>query len=109
MKLLSRSEEIILVAIWRLGENAYGVTIREYVSKVTGYEWDFAAVYIALNKLTKNRYVEKTIAAPTKERGGRRKSLYTISPDGKKALNEIREIQRELWNGIPDVAFNERS
>lgn len=106
MKLLSRSEEIVLIAIWRLEDNAYGVTIRDQVSKVTGYEWDFAAVYVALEKLTKNGYVSKVVAGPTKKRGGRRKSLYSLSLSGKKALKEIREVQRELWDGIPDVAFD---
>ena len=43
MKLLSRSEEIILLAVWRLRENAYGVTIREQVSKATGHDWPFGA------------------------------------------------------------------
>jgi len=106
MKLLSRSEEIILLAIWRLRDNAYGVTIRELASQSTGYQWDFAAVYIALDKLTLKGFVNKSLSEPIKERGGRSKCMYTLSPEGKKALKAIRKVQRSLWEGIPDVAFD---
>jgi DNA-binding PadR family transcriptional regulator len=106
MKLLSRSEEIILLAVWRLRENAYGVTIREQVSKVTGHDWPFGAIYVPLDKLTKKRYVRKTVGEPTAERGGRRKCLYELTSDGRRALKSIRRVQDDLWEGIPDYAFD---
>lgn len=109
MKLLSRSEEIILLAIWRLKDNAYGVTIRELASQSTGYQWDFAAVYITLDKLTAKGFVFKSLSEPTKERGGRSKCMYILSPEGKNALKVIREVQKSLWEGIPDVAFEKRN
>ena len=59
MILLSRSEEIVLVAIWKLGDNAYGVTIREQVSRDTGHEWSFGAIYKPLKQLTHKHYAEK--------------------------------------------------
>ncbi|MCP4727078.1 MAG: PadR family transcriptional regulator [bacterium] len=106
MKLLSRSEEIILLAVWRLRENAYGVTIREQVSKATGHDWPFGAIYVPLDKLTKKRYVRKTMGEPTSERGGRRKCLYELTSDGRNALKSIRQVQDDLWDGIPDYAFD---
>ncbi|MFC1563736.1 PadR family transcriptional regulator [candidate division KSB1 bacterium] len=106
MKLLSRSEEIILLAVWRLRDNAYGVTIREQVSKVTGHEWPFGAIYVPLDKLTRKRYVRKTIGDPTPERGGRRKCLYEVTSEGRRALKSIRQVQDNLWDGISQFAFD---
>jgi DNA-binding PadR family transcriptional regulator len=106
MKLLSRNEEIILLAIWRLKGNAYGVTISEQVSYVTGKDWTFGAVYVPLDKLTQKEFVRKYSSEPTANRGGRSKCLYEITPEGKEALKAIKEVNDALWDGIPGVAFN---
>ncbi|MFC1553840.1 PadR family transcriptional regulator [candidate division KSB1 bacterium] len=97
MKLLSRAEEIILTAVLLLDGNAYGITIRDHIKKVMGWEWSFATIYDPLNKLTKKGFVIKRTGKPTAERGGRRKCLYEITPEGKSALREIREIQERIW------------
>jgi len=106
MKLLSRNEEIILLAIWRLQGNAYGVTICEQVSQVTEHEWTFGAIYVPLDKLTRREYISKKMSQPTTSRGGRSKCLYELSPRGKKALKEIRVVNEALWKGIPRIAFD---
>ena len=106
MKLLSRSEEIVLLAIWRLQGNAYGVTIKDQVSQATGQEWTFGAVYVPLDKLTHKGFVKKSMSKPTSQRGGRSKCLYTLTRDGKEALREIRRVQETLWKDISKVAFD---
>ncbi len=106
MKLLSRSEEIVLLAIWRLQGNAYGVSIREQVSQATGREWTFGAVYVPLDKLNHKGFVNKTLSEPTSQRGGRSKCLYVLTKTGKQALREIRRVQETLWEDIPKVAFD---
>ena len=73
MILLSRSEEIVLLAIWKLEDNAYGVTIREQVSRDTGHDWSFGAVYKPLKKLHHRNFVKRTSSQPCAERGGRSK------------------------------------
>ena len=105
MKLLSRAEEIILVAILRLEGNAYGISIRDYIYKATGTEWSFASIYDPLNKLTNKGYVVKRKGKPTPERGGRHKCLYEITADGKKALAKIHEVHDQIWNGVPRKAL----
>ncbi len=107
MKLLSRSEEIILLAIFRLKDNAYGVTIREQVSEVTGNEWTFGAIYVPLDKLTSKGFVSKMISEPTARRGGRSKCLYELTSAGKTALKQIMEVQEALWRDIPKIAFDQ--
>lgn len=90
MVLLSRSEEIVLLAIWKLNENAYGVTIREQVSKDTGHEWSFGAIYKPLKKLAHRLYVEKRSSEPFAERG----------------VREIRKIYKAVWTEEGELAFN---
>ena len=105
MKLLSRAEEIILITILKLKENAYGITIREEIFNSTGNRWSFASIYDPLNKLTRKAYVEKTMGEPTAERGGRSKCLYRVTADGKSALREIRDVQDSVWSGVDDLVL----
>jgi DNA-binding PadR family transcriptional regulator len=109
MKLLSRSEEIILLAVWRLEGNAFGISIRDQVSEATGYEWTLGAVYVPLDKLTRKGYVSKSHSRPTPQRGGRSKVLYHLTSKGREALKAAREIQTSLWKGIPGHAFEEET
>jgi len=106
MILLSRSEEIVLLAIWKLGDNAYGVTIRDQVSADTGHEWSFGAVYKPLKQLTHKGYVSKNLSEPSAVRGGRRKYLYTITNGGREALKAIRKIHKAIWNDESKLAFD---
>lgn len=105
MNILSRSEEIVLLAVWKLQDNAYGVPIRDQVSRDTRQEWSFGAVYKPLKQLLHKGYVEKNATAPFAERGGRSKYMYTLTPDGRKALREIRKIHQALWTEACEAAF----
>ena len=107
MKLLSRAEEIILTAVLLLSRNAYGITIREHIKKVTGNEWSLASIYDPLNKLTRKEYVKKIEGDPTPERGGRRKILYEITEDGKAALLEMKKVNENVWADISNAALEQ--
>jgi PadR family transcriptional regulator PadR len=106
MILLSRSEEIVLMAVWKLKDNAYGVTIREQVSKDTGHEWSFGAIYKPLKQLTHKHYVEKRKSESSPDRGGRSKYMYTLTREGKEALREIRRIIKSVWTQDSELAFD---
>ncbi len=105
MKMLSRAEEIILLAILQLGDNAYGISIRDFIREATGSEWSLAQIYDPLNRLTHKGYAHKAKGSPSAERGGRHKCLYTITKEGKEALQEIRQMQDSIWNDVPDKAL----
>jgi DNA-binding PadR family transcriptional regulator len=100
MRLLSRSEEIILLAVLKLEGAAYGISIREHIRKATGNEWSFASIYEPLQKLAHKGYVKKRLGKPTPERGGRHKFLYEITKDGKAALVEINKVYKNIWKDI---------
>ena len=106
MKMLSRAEEIILLAILQLKDDAYGISIRDFIKASTGTEWSLAQIYDPLNRLAHKGYVIKSKGSPTPERGGRHKCLYTITKDGKEALQEIRRMQDNIWNNLPDKALS---
>jgi DNA-binding PadR family transcriptional regulator len=104
MKLLSRPEEVYLLAIWKLQANAYAVTIREKLKELTGKTWSFGAVFITLERLTNKKYLKSELSSPTKKRGGRSKRLYSLTDEGKRALIEIRKLQESIWADIPELS-----
>jgi DNA-binding PadR family transcriptional regulator len=106
MKELTKIEEILLLAIWRLKDDAYGVKIRKYVSKIIGKDFSYGNLYSALSQLSKKQYVNKTLGEPTLERRGRRKIYYKVSQEGLRALKMAREMNRKMWEGISDYAFD---
>ena len=101
MKLLSRSEEIVLLAIWKLQGDAYGVTIRQRIFETTGQKWSIGAIYAPLHRLEKKGFVFSIKGEPIAERGGRSKVYYQITSDGRKALAEIKRINEAIWVDMP--------
>lgn len=104
MNLLSRAEEIILLAILRLEGDAYGLSIRDFIHSATRVEWSLAQIYEPLDRLRRKGFVRKFQGAPTPERGGRHKCLYTVTPEGKDALAELRRIHLHLYEGAAKKA-----
>lgn len=106
MKLLSRSEELILLAVLQLAGNAYGVTILEFINEKLNMDWTLGAIYVPLDKLTRKGYINKYMSSPSSERGGRSKCLYELTKKGQEALKEIREVQMTLWAGVNDKTLS---
>ncbi len=100
MDLLTRGEELVLLAVWRLQGNAYTVPIREQLIEVSDKKWSLGSVYEALDRLEKKKYLESYLSEPMKSRGGRSKRIYKHTKDGLKAMIELRNAQNAIWNGI---------
>jgi PadR family transcriptional regulator PadR len=103
MTFLSRIEEILLLAIWKLGDEAYGITIRRQVEKDTGISWLSEAIYAPLSRLKDKVYVESAKAEKSTEMGGRPRIYYRLTPSGLQRLISVQEINRALWYGVPDL------
>ena len=101
MKILSRTEEIILATVWKLQGNAYGVTINEYIRKNTGLNWKFGSIYTPLGRLARKGYVKTLKGAPSPERGGRRKIYFELTEKGKEALLVIQKVNSAIWIDMP--------
>ena len=107
MKFISRSEEYILLAVYRLKPGAYGVTIREQLRTVTGKTWAFGALFVMLSRLEKKGFLESRLADPTPQRGGRSKRYYRLTPEGLRILEEVRRVHQAAWAGISIISPSE--
>ncbi len=101
MKILSRTEELILLAIWRLQENAYCIPIHEHITKLTGENRLLGSIYMPLDRLVKRGFLESFLSDSTPERGGRQKRIYSLTRKGMESLNKARDLQNQMWDGIP--------
>lgn len=108
MKLLSRSEEIVLLSVWKLQGDAYGVTIRENVIQATDCKWSIGAIYAPLHRLVKKGFVRTRKSDPVPERGGRSRIYYEVTPKGRLALLKIKSVHEKLWKKIPALGFDEK-
>lgn len=104
-KVLTRPEELALLAVWRLQPNAYGVTIRKHIMEATRANWSVGAIYDALDRLSEQGHLTTNQADPTPERGGRSKRFYHISRSGYEALVRLRAVNETLWRDLPDLGF----
>lgn len=100
MRILTRSEEYVLLAVWRLQEDAYSLLIRERLTEITGYDWSLGSVFTPLERLTRRRLLTSRLSPETPDRGGRKKRIYQLTPEGKQALAEIRTVGEAMWAGI---------
>jgi PadR family transcriptional regulator PadR len=93
-------ELLMMLAIAGLGEDAYGVTIRETLEARTSRAVTLGAVYKTLGRLESKGLVEVAIAPPTSERGGRRKKMYTLTDEGRAAVRTTLSDLRQLSQGL---------
>ena len=100
MKYLTRQEEIFLLAIWRLEEDAYGVRIRKQVEQMTSKKLSYGALYFTLDQIYKKGYVSRTQGDPTPVRGGCAKIYYHLTNEGRAALKQAHELQQSIWDGV---------
>lgn len=105
MKLLTRPEEFVLLAIWKLQENAYSLPIRKQISKITGYDWSLSSIYTPIERLVKKGLLTSYLTESTPERGGRHKRVYKLTPTGKRALLQIQEVEQKMWAGVTRLAL----
>jgi PadR family transcriptional regulator, regulatory protein PadR len=97
---LGEFEQLILLAILRLGHEAYGVSIREEILACTRREVAPGALYTTLERLERKGMVASTTGAPTPERGGRAKRFYQVTPAGKKLLTAAQHAFQQMLAGL---------
>lgn len=93
-------ELMVLLAVARLEEDAYGVTIRETLEERTSRSVTLGAIYKTLGRLQSKGLVAVTVAPPTAERGGRRKKMYMLTDEGMAAVRTTFSNLRQLAQGI---------
>lgn len=104
MKYLTRQEELILLSVFQLKENAYLVTIREHLKNCSGKNWSVGAVYVPLDRLHSRGYLKIRIGGPTAKRGRNAVKYYSLTNAGVKALTEIKKVNDIMWVGFSESA-----
>ena len=102
-KFISRTEEYVLLSVWRLKDHAYAVTVRKDLVETTSKTWAFGALFVILNRLEKKGFLESRLSDPTPKRGGKSKRYYTLSSQGVKTLAEVKRVHSQVWAGTEDL------
>jgi PadR family transcriptional regulator, regulatory protein PadR len=97
---LGEFEHVVLLAVLRLDQQAYGVTVRREIEACTKREVSIGAVYATLDRLERKGYVQSRAGDPTPERGGRSKRFFRITALGVSAVNRTQRALRSLSQGL---------
>ena len=100
ISILGEFEHVVLLAILRLGDDAYAVAVQNEILRCTGRDVSRGSIYITLDRLETKGYLRSRLADPTPERGGRAKRYYTLRPVAVAALKDSRRALVALWRGL---------
>ena len=102
---LGEFEELVLLTVAVLFDNAYGVAVQKEIKERTGRKVTISTVHVALKRLEKKGFAQSRYSDATPQRGGRKKLLFHVTMAGKNALEINRELRNNLWNDISTTAF----
>jgi DNA-binding PadR family transcriptional regulator len=97
---LGEFEQIVVLAVLRLHDRAYGVTVRREIGSRTGREVSIGAIYATLDRLEAKGYVESQLGEPTPERGGRSKRFFRVTGKGMAALHRTQQAVKNMIKGL---------
>ncbi len=104
--MISRTEEMLLLAVCRLQADAFGLNIRKEMQAVTGKRYSVGGIYTPLDRLVNKGLLKTEDGLPTEARMGRPRRLYRISSAGLEALREAREQHEAMWEGLPKLVLD---
>jgi len=100
---LGEFEEIVLLAVGILGDDAYGVSIRKEIEMQSGRDVNIGAVHTVVHRLEAKGFLKSKFGESTDIRGGKRKRLFLLTAAGLKTLNGSRELRSHMWSQLPAV------
>lgn len=99
-------EEVVLLTVAVLFENAYGISIKEDIETRLNRNVSVGAMRTALDRLEKKGYLKSKFGEATAVRGGKRKRFFEVTKSGKETLEQVMETRKKLWKAIPSLAFD---
>lgn len=105
MKQLSVNSQVVLVAIWWLKDEAYGVRIRDKIKEMTGRTFTFGTLYNTLDHLVQKDLVASRTVQILNQAGGNKRVYYTITKAGLEALRQARELHEAIWKRTYKYSF----
>jgi PadR family transcriptional regulator, regulatory protein PadR len=103
---LGEFEELILTMVAALQDEAYGASITTEIEQRLSREVTLSAVHVTLYRLEDKGYIKSKVGGATKERGGRRKRIYTITSAGLSILKAMKEARIDLWKMVPQLKMS---
>jgi len=103
-KHLGDLEELVLLAVLRLGEEAHGGSVRDELKKLAGRAVSISTVYVTLVRLEEKGYTRSWKGEPLASRGGKAKRHYEVSPRGLGAVRAARAVRARMWSGLEEGA-----
>jgi PadR family transcriptional regulator, regulatory protein PadR len=103
---LGEFEELVLMMVGALQEDAYGAAISDEIESRLKRDVNLSAVHVTLYRLEDKGYIRSSLGGATKERGGRRKRIYTITSAGVAMLRAMKEARIDLWKMIPQLKMS---
>ena len=97
-------EELVLLAVLRLGEEAHGARIRRELKQRASRGVSISTIYVTLMRLEEKGYARSWKGEPTAERGGKAKRHYQVTPAGVGALERVRDVRARMWDGLAEGA-----
>ena len=101
--LLTDFELMLVLAVLRLGDEAYGVQIAREIEATSGRRVLLGAAYAALERLENNGFVASSIGDTTPQRGGRAKRIFQVTPRGLRAVRDTRQALVAMWQDVPQL------
>lgn len=98
---LGEFEELVLLTVGILHDNAYGLSITDELERQTGRKVMISAVHKSLVRLEHKGFLQSAMGGATQERGGRKKKLYHLTALGKNAVNHSRDLRNKMWDAAP--------
>lgn len=102
---LGEFEEIVLLTVGVLHNEAYGVAIKEEIESRIKRKVSVGALQSALRRMEKKGYLDSRTGGTNEKRGGKPKRFFTITAHGKEALKYSKDVRTQLWDAIPEVAL----
>ena len=103
---LGEFEELVLLNISNIREEAYGINIKTSFEENCGRKVSLGSLRTALIRLEKKGYLSSYLGEAVNKRGGKRKRFYEVTALGYRVLSHVREIRTSLWNSIPEFSIN---
>ncbi len=107
MPLITRTEEMLLLVVCKLQDDAFGLTIRQEVEAITGKRYSVGGIYVPLDRLVRKRFLTTQDGKPTPERMGRPRRRYQITAEGLAMLREARRVHEAMWASLPELVVQQ--
>ena len=106
MELLTKLEELVLIAVLKLKGEAYGIAVYKFIVTITGKDVSVSTVYFPLERLVRKGFLRTSKGDPTPKRGGMSKRYYSLTRPGIEALRENRSLNQAAWKGVAGLLKN---